>query len=172
MEQKIILYFSPTEHDGQEQNFNNGQFVPLPQPTVHNRARQESGQRSLQGNPSQNRGQDFEQHPSAATRTRTPELVVEQPFEEAQPPRRPEPEPASFNRFQPQQANPEPFQPAPQQNRPQQGQAPASFQAFQPGLNPRHLNKHLHFRLLKPTLPLNRASPKKLGLREDQQHSL
>jgi hypothetical protein len=71
-------------NDGAEENFDSGLFVPTPPPVVQNRARQESGSRPFSGNPSQNRGQDFLQPPSGggAPTTRTPQLVVDQSFEE------------------------------------------------------------------------------------------
>ena len=130
-----------------EEVFNNGLFVPTPAPTVINRARnQESDQRSFQGNPSQNRGQDFRQPPaSPPPATRTPQLVVEQAsFEEASP--------ASFSRFQPQAAAPAPVQQRPQPApvaaappRPQPAQAfeaaprpqPQPAQAFEAAPRPR-----------------------------------
>ena len=104
--------------EGSEQTFNDGKFIPSPQPTVHNRARQESGQRSLQGNPSQNRGQDFQQPPAPVPApTRTPQLVVEQPFEEVRP---------AFQPQAPAQARPQPAQAFEAAPRPQPAQ---SFQA-------------------------------------------
>ena len=119
-------------NDGGEEIFDNGQFVPSPPPAVLNRARQEqAGQQSLLGNPSQNRGQNFQQPPAGTPApTRTPQLVVEQSFDSSNQ--------ASFSRFQPLGAAPGQgqFLPQPAPSRPQLQPAQA-FQAapqaqFQP----------------------------------------
>ena len=127
-----------TSDDGSEQTFNDGKFIPSPQPTVHNRARQESGQRSLQGNPSQNRGQDFQQPPNAPAPTRTPQLVVEQPFEEVSQ----VPEQTRFQPQAPAPARPQPAQAFEAAPRPQTAQAfeaaprPQPAQSFQAAPRP------------------------------------